>query len=415
MSASRLSDEKGMALITVVAFTAVLYVSMTSYFMLVQSNMKMVRSVENKAKAWALADAGLEEAAWQINYRSAAFAAEDGWSGSSEKTKTVAAFSDHSGAVLGGYTITVAGWSGVTPTVTVVSGLTGAAGSGTSATVKAQFRSVALFSKAVQSLNAITMSGNAYTDSYDSSVGAYGGANVNDEGDIATNAGSSGAVTLSGNATVNGDAATGPGGTVTTIGNAEVTGDTSADADNTFDDPVVPSSLTGLASSVSITTTRTLNGGSYKYPSISLSGNNVLTINGDVEIYLTGSGASSLSTSGNGRIVINSGSTLKIYADRNISISGNGIVNNNNTQGASTLQIYGTSTAASVSISGNGALIGVVNAPSAAVTVSGNGGVYGSVIARQFTMSGNGGIHYDEALAESGLSSGSRLKWYRKI
>src|SRR5437879_1496876 len=63
-------------------------------------------------------------------------------------------------------------------------------------------------------LNGITMSGNAFTDSYNSSNGAYSAGAANKKGAIASN----GNIALSNFATVNGDVRCGIGMTTTTSG-----------------------------------------------------------------------------------------------------------------------------------------------------------------------------------------------------
>lgn len=404
-----------MVLVTVMIFTSVLFIAISSYFSVVLTDAKLVLSMRNAARAWTLADAGIEEAAWQINYNQSAFPAAQGWTGTTVKTKTASTFTDATGTNIGGYTVSVSNWNGSNPVASVTSSLASAAGADTQATVRARFVSQGLFQMAVQSQNRITLSGNAYTDSFNSATGPYTEASALNNGSVATNSTSTGAITLSGNAEIRGDANTGSGGTVSKSGNSDVTGGTSHNAANAFTTVTVPSSVTSVTSSGRITSTTTLTGGVYKYSDISLSGNNRLTITGNTTIYLTGTGTSSLSTSGNAQITLASGATLTIYADKNISISGNGFVNNNSTQGSKNLQIYGTSTVSSVSMSGNGAFIGVIDAPSANVSVTGNGEIYGAVIANQYTSSGNGGLHYDENLKNNGPSNGIKLQWYRKV
>lgn len=147
---------------------------------------------------------------------------------------------------------------------------------------------------------------------------------------------------------------------------------------------------------------------------MSTSGNAVLTISGDVSLYLDAT-SSAFSNSGNARISISSGSSLTIYVNGSVSVSGNGLVNNNGTSSPMTFQLYGTSTATSLAITGNGSTTGIIDMPSAHVAVSGNGDIYGSVIANTFSASGNGGFHYDENLASSGPSNGYKLRWARRV
>ncbi|MDQ1334549.1 MAG: hypothetical protein QG552_1499, partial [Thermodesulfobacteriota bacterium] len=224
-----------------------------------------------------------------------------------------------------------------------------------------------------------------------------------------------GAISLSGNAKIYGDAMVGAGGNpatgVTTSGNAAVvTPGQKLAADESKDMTPMsdPGGGTNLpAWNLSANTNDTLSAGTYRLPGIDISGNATATISGDVTLYVTGN----ISISGNGRLIIPAGSSLTIYASGSVSISGNGI--SNNTSYPSNLQIYGTSTCNSVSISGNGDLSGAIYAPSANVSVTGNGDIYGAVIGRRIGISGNGDVHYDEALQNVGPVSGLKLLSWR--
>ncbi|MBU1149493.1 MAG: hypothetical protein KJ800_00905, partial [Proteobacteria bacterium] len=148
---------------------------------------------------------------------------------------------------------------------------------------------------------------------------------------------------------------------------------------------------------------KTLNSGTYRLPSISIRGNAIGNISGDVTLYVTGN----TSISGNGRLNILPGGSLTIYVSGTVSISGNGITNS--TALPENLIIYGTSTCTNVRISGNGNIYGAIHAPAAGVSVTGNGDIYGSIIGSTMTISGNGNIHYDEALQNVGTSSDLKL------
>lgn len=274
-----------------------------------------------------------------------------------------------------------------------------------------------LFNCAIYARGSIRMSGNGQTDSYDSSVGPYGGSNVGPDGDVGTNAGTVGAVGLSGNARVNGDASTGPSGTVTTSGNAEVTGSVTHENDRDLDSVDVPAELEGLTSSGSYSLAAnnrgTLSGGDYRYSALSLSGNAILTISGTVRLYLTG--ASSLGISGNGRLVIPAGSELIIYSEGKCDIAGNGVLNNTNLP--ENFQLYSTyaGTGDGVKISGNGDLYGAVYAPDTKIAVTGNGDIFGGLVGKEVAVSGNGDVHYDKKLPEiEGFSSRYSIQSWRE-
>ena len=257
--------------------------------------------------------------------------------------------------------------------------------------------------------SSLTMSGNGETDSYDSSQGPYGGENVSSEGDIGTNSSATGAISLSGNATVNGDASTGENGTVKITGNAEVNGDISDDCSEDFPFVEVPSSLTSLPAggsySVGGNNSQTLTPGDYKFSSITVSGNGTLTLQGPINIYLTDE-SDALTVSGNGKIIVTS--DVNIYVDGKCTIGGNGVVNNSNLP--EDFIIYSTYSGSSngIKITGNGDLYGAVYAPDTEIKIAGNGDVYGSLIGGSLKVAGNGDLHYDEALQNisTSISSG---------
>lgn len=229
-----------------------------------------------------------------------------------------------------------------------------------------------LFEYGIFAKNSISMSGNAVFDSYNSNNGAYGGSNKSADGTMAVNSTAIAALSLSGNARINGNTVVGYGGgstVVRTTGNARVTGTRS----NLPSDWANPADATAPAGATAI--------------SLSVSGNNTVTLAAGTYT------ASSISISGNGRIVTSG--QVAIYVSGSISISGNGIVVTNNHP--ANLMLYSTGSS-SVSISGNGSFYGGVYAPNSAVSTSGNGDFFGAMIAKTYVQSGNGSLHYDKAM-----------------
>jgi hypothetical protein len=280
-----------------------------------------------------------------------------------------------------------------------------------------------MFPVGLMSKNQINLNGNnAYTDSYDSSDpmkssnGMYDPGKKQPHGDVASNSVLVDSIGI-GNADIYGKVATGPGGSVTIGPNGSVgaTFDESqrattvsagiadgwirSDFSVDMPDPSLPSGAMFWPSLGAINNTSTISGGGWQASSINMSGNRTLTISGNVTLYVTGS----TSTSGNGSIVILPGASLTIYSAGSVSIAGNGIVNNANYPVNDV--IYGLSTCASVSVSGNGAFVGAIYAPEAALGIGGNGSVYGAVVASSITLSGNANFHYDESLKN--LTAGS--------
>ena len=272
----------------------------------------------------------------------------------------------------------------------------------------------------------VELSGQAYTDSYDSSLGRYNvNGNISNHGDVITN----GSISLTGQSQING----------AQTPNANMTCPTT---------PIkVPDDLAGLTpvSALSVSGQNTVNiTGDHKYTSITLSGQSKLIVTGPSNIYVTGN----WSISGQSLFSVSSASTgpVIIYIDGNISASGQGITND--TYIPSNLQIYGTAlqnwdSSVTYSInknviyncsiweslqnnnlnhtpvsgswwssgaptqtftfSGQAALYGAIFSPFSNMTISGQGGIYGAVVGYDITMSGQSTIHFDEALKNLSL------------
>jgi hypothetical protein len=240
------------------------------------------------------------------------------------------------------------------------------------------------FSDAAHGVGPVTLSGNATTDSYDSRLGAYNvSGNRGTNGDISTDATANGSVSLGSNNAINGSVLVGPGGnTATAVANGgTITGTLGTEA-ATWNMPLstIPAGVTNQgALSISGNTVRTFSEGTYWFSSLSISGNGRLVTTGAVKIYVTGA----------------------------INISGNGVGTAGNLP--TNLLVYGTvdptnsaNKTTSVAVTGNGNFYGAIYAPAAAITVSGNGAVYGALTGASVNFSGNGGLHYDEALGNLG-------------
>jgi hypothetical protein len=246
----------------------------------------------------------------------------------------------------------------------------------------------------------ITLTGNGETNSYDSSIDPAASTLLSN-GDVGTNATGDGVISLSGNADIYGDAQVGPGGNpdtdITVNGNAEVHGDKGVDDSPKDMTPMTdPGGGTPETLSISGVNTKTISSGTYRLPNISISGNSIGKISGDVILYLDGN----TSISGNGKLEILDGASLTIYASGTVNISGNGIVNQNAAPRPEECVLVGTSSCTSVTVSGNGDLYAAIYAPTATTSVTGNGDVYGSLVGDTVTISGNGDVLFDESLQD---------------
>lgn len=269
------------------------------------------------------------------------------------------------------------------------------------------------FKYGIFAVSAVSLNGEAFTDSYNSTLGSYGAfGNIGQNGDVSTN----GDITLSGEAYINGDASTGPSGTFNQ--QTKVSGTITHNINLLLPSVSVPAELVSLPSSGSLslsgTNTMTINPGDYKYSSISLSGHSILTIVGPANIYLTSS--PSLRVTGEAQMVISNASTgpVKFYADGGILIGGEGVINQLNYPAS--LFLYGTASGTqSISISGEGDFYGAVYAPNANISISGEGELFGLVAGNTVTVNGEANIHYDEALVEFGKALESDTRVWEEI
>ncbi len=410
------SRQDGFVLVTVTLLGSILFAGAVSYMSTISNQTHITRASNNQLSAQSIAEAGIEEAAWELAYNNASFSSSDGWAISgSDKIKTVSSFTDADGNEVGSYTTTVTDWASNTPLISVV-GTASAGGASNTVTIKASMSPRSAYTSAATTHEAIVLSDNVMVDSYSSDSGAYGGDNITDNAGLNTNSTASGAITLSDHVEVNGNAGVGSGGTIDILDSATLSGTTSAGVINTLVSNTVPSALSSLVSLGSLVlggnSSQTITTGNYKYTDITTSDNATVTISGNVSLYLTGT--TSLSSTGNSGININSGSSLTVYVDGSVALSASGFANDNGSANPGSFQLHGTPSATSVAISGNGDISGIINTPQADVSISGNNDFYGSIIANSLTASGNANIHYDEALPLSGPSPIYKLLWTRR-
>lgn len=236
----------------------------------------------------------------------------------------------------------------------------------------------------------VSMSGSSYTDSYYSAKGAYSKAVAGNSGHVCSN----GPISMSGSATINGNAHPGPGSKVSTSGSASVTGSVKALAKKMSYSPVspgnaatqnnnskIPPSKNGKAAlsngnfNLSGGDSVNLPAGTYYFSTLTLSGGSSITISGPTTIYVTG----------------------------NVDLSGGSVTNKNLVP--SDLQLFPMGQ--NCNISGSSALYAVVYGPSTAITRSGSADYYGAIVGSTLTLSGQGGIHADLSLNLSYLNGSS--------
>jgi hypothetical protein len=280
-----------------------------------------------------------------------------------------------------------------------------------------------LFQHALLSDDDLVFNGMNTTDQYDSRVGTYASQAVNadDGGTFAEVGGSvgsnSGVVELNGSTVyVRGDAIPGPLHTVDEAGDPTVLGSTTPRRYERelppppYDDfraaYLLNDNLTGWTAvggnvsydpiactlSVKAGAKLTLNGGTYFFAKISLSGGSVLQVAGASKVYVTGS----MDLSGGQLVNPGAPGDLLVFAH------------------PYNLPVGFAPTTTNVKVSGGSSAAWGFYGPEANLTISGGGNLFGAAVAKTITISGDCAFHYDKALGDFGLLPGAtfeRLYW----
>ncbi len=369
-----LKNARGFVLVTTYLVISLISVFALAYFSRSYSFAQASERNQNKIVAFNTAEAAIDLALAQL-------ATTPSYTGTTGYTSLSTNF------IQGGYTVTVSTPTD-NPNIRIIQA-TGFAPDNNPAsrayqtvtvTTYGQIDQGRLFDFAIFADNSIQLTGNASVDSYDSRDGSYGGNNKKNEGDVGTNSTGSGSFSLTGNATIKGDAVVGPNGdpslVIQTSGNADITGTRSAASElKEYDSPTTSLPTSGSLS-LSGNNTLYLSTGTYHYSSIKISGNAKLNLTGSVTIYVDGE----------------------------IDISGNGIATQNNLPPNLLVYVTGTD---DVKISGNANFYGGIYAPKSKIQNSGNGAIFGAVVSKEYKQNGNGNIHFDEALKDVQGNCGS--------
>lgn len=280
-----------------------------------------------------------------------------------------------------------------------------------------------LFDNGIFADQSIAIGGTGDIDSYNSCQAAYDPDNPGSNATVGTNSPGSDSITLHPQAVIDGDAYIGPNGDP----DLGITGGTVTGESYALEEPKTLYPITDpgggetllLPSEVDMT----LSGGTYRLSELILDGSDVLTINGDVTLIVDGP----LTILGKAQIVINGtpngtpsdsteakGGSLKIYANSDIDIGGNGIVNL--TSQPKNNLIFGTETVSDIFIHGTAEFYGAIYAPNATVTGVGTADFYGAIVSKVIETTGTFGIHEDECLGTgsgSGVQNMFRIAYWR--
>ncbi|MCA9445851.1 MAG: hypothetical protein KC931_01960 [Candidatus Omnitrophica bacterium] len=272
------------------------------------------------------------------------------------------------------------------------------------------------FSLGLFSDDDLEMGGTSNVDSFDSRVGFYGvNGNVNSNGD----AGSNGDILLSGTPIIDGDAAA--GGNVVVGNNATITGDVQGGMTHIDLPPV--NDLVAAAK---------VNNNNNEIPdaiksngqtsSAYNSGNQTLNVASGATLTLPGGTVdnpkvyyfSSSQLNGNSKIELD-GYAI-IFTDGDLTWNGGTVVNNGGFGPPEKLLIMSSGLMdKEIKINGGAGFAGAIYAPSSQLKLTGGGDVYGAAVAGKIDVIGNGAFHYDEALGGTGISLGFKIsEWVEK-
>jgi hypothetical protein len=224
---------------------------------------------------------------------------------------------------------------------------------------------------------------------------------------IGTNSIESDSIDLKNGVYINGDLVVGPGGTpdvVISDAGATITGEIYV-APETYELPAitVPEYLQDMPSLGTISYNTTITD-SAKYDGINLSNSEVITIDGDITLYITGD--TLLSNSGELQIVdseTNPDASLTLYLGGNVEVKNSGAINNV-AQDATKLKIYGLNDCQSIILKNGCDFYGAIYAPNADMVMMNSGDAYGSIVTDSFEQKNSANFYYDVELKDVGIN-----------
>lgn len=446
--------ERGSLLIIAMLLCAVIGLSIVSYLNLGRTGMEISNRALYNNGAMNLAENGLEQAMYSINKKisDATYVwADHGWTivGTSARQKwSDYDFGQGTRGMVRAYVYDYA--AGAAPRIIARSTVTvgGRSSQAIEKWIEVQLRRTSKFANGLVAKETINFSGNnASVDSWNSDPDNNSGTAAIPYSSSVKNAnGSVGSISVSvdavgvNNADIFGYASTGGalpsvgsngriGGFTQALGTMDMTR-VSTDFTASFDAVATPTTGTAISAIGNGDLPMTLGTAGIatelRVASIDSSGNNtkILTIEGDVTLVITApAGSPAISLTGQSSIYITPGSSLKIYTEGNVAVTGGGVANGGTTEATANqpiaFQIWGTSTSTTIdqaiAIKGNGVLSGVVYAPNAEVAIVGDTEVMGSFVAEDIRVTGNAHFHYDESLANFGSGNPYRVSRWREL
>jgi len=251
----------------------------------------------------------------------------------------------------------------------------------------------------------ISLDGSHIIDSYDSSLGTYAQTRRNYGGDIGTNSGDDRKIVLKGSSMIYGEVVGGPGatesGSVVTRGSIVYQGFTNG-PERSF--PYINPPLGTNQGSVSYNGSGTHNLAPGTYTSLDIKGSNIINLTGGTYVF-----TDDIDIKGSSMLKIDASTgPVIIYAMKNVDLGGSSIVNY--TQKPSNLILVGGPDTTQVKIRGSQAFYMGIYAPAAHLDISGSEAIYGSFVANDADIDGSAAIHFDQALKNFPLGTGTEVQ-----
>lgn len=413
----KLNKENGSALIMTLVVSLVLVIFSAGMLSLLSTDARGTMQTIRSNSALNTAEAGVEEALWELKFGGADFQAGEGWGGTNPKTKT-STLQTNNGDFIGEYSISVTDPAGNNPKIEVIGYVPNQANTLAKRTVKVftKTEQKSDFSMAAFGTTNVNFDKEIITDSYNSKNGAYGPGNKEKNGGIGTDSTEAGSIKLSGEGIhIYGDAIVGPGGYPADV----IDGETIYGNQVASPTPVNPqpkSVPTGLTVQPDITVaagkTYTITASDeYKgeYNSIKLGKSATLIINANATLYIK----NILDFDKESQLKIPSGKSAQIYLGNvNFSLDKE-VAINNESKDPTKFGVYGTSNfTGTIQIKKETEFYGVIHAPNGTIDINKEAKVYGALVARQVTIYKESAIHFDEALKDMGGGSKSYAMTY---
>jgi len=390
-------EEQGFILVVGVIVMAFLLLLALPFLFQLSAEYRLTNKTYKSSAALSLAEAGVERAIWELNYGDIS-----SWSGdSSLRTMTISSFQAAEGNVIGDVEIKVEEPDADDPVVESTGRVSYVGAQEVGRTVRSVLGGYPPFKFAAFGDDGIMIDQDVEIDSYDSRDGAYGNpGNAGSEGDIGTNSVVDSAIYIDQNADISGDAVSGyesdPETVITTDPNANIDGEKRAlPVPIEFPQIIPPSNLTLMPDySMSGTDSIFFSG---QYGSFTMENNSVVTIEGDVTLYITGD----FYMDQNSRLDIADGASLTIIMGSGSFEMDQSSTMNNLSQDPTKFVLFGTeSFTGDIYIDQSSEFYGAIYAPNAFVELDQGNGFYGAIIAKEILFDQTTVLHYDKALED---------------